>query len=193
MPLPLDPRLDLFASEALPRGLLYVPDFLDEAEEGAWLAAITALPFEPAPYRQYTARRRIVSFGGRYDFEANRLHAAPQLPPQFEPLRARVAAAVGVAPTALAQVLFTEYAPGTPLGWHRDTPEFELVAGISLAADCVMRWRRWPPQKGASVLDLVVARRSLYVMREEARWGWQHAVAPTGALRYSITLRTLRG
>jgi hypothetical protein len=31
------------------------------------------------------------------------------------------------------------------------------------------------------------------VMREEARWGWQHAIAPTGALRYSITFRTLRG
>jgi alkylated DNA repair dioxygenase AlkB len=193
MALPLDPCLDLFASEALPSGLRYVPDFLSDDDEAHWLAAITALPFEPAPYRQYTARRRIVSFGGRYDFASNRLRAAPELPAHFEPLRARVAAAEGVAPTVLAQVLFTEYAPGTPLGWHRDTPEFELVAGISLAADCVMRWRRWPPEKGAPVLDLLVARRSLYVMRDEARWSWQHAVVPTTALRYSVTFRTLRG
>jgi hypothetical protein len=28
------------------------------------------------------------------------------------------------------------------------------------------------------------------VLRAEARWGWQHSVAPTPALRYSITLRT---
>lgn len=49
-----------------------------------------------------------------------------------------------------------------------------------------------PPAKGAPVLDLVVARRSLYVMREGARWGWQHAVAPTMALRHSVTFRTLR-
>jgi alkylated DNA repair dioxygenase AlkB len=99
---------------------------------------------------------------------------------------------MGVAPGELAQGLATEYAPGTPLGWHRDTPEFEGIAGVSLAAPCVMRWRRWPAQKGARVLDLVVAPRSLYVMQDEARWGWQHAVAPTTALRYSVTFRTLR-
>jgi hypothetical protein len=29
-------------------------------------------------------------------------------------------------------------------------------------------------------------------MREEARWGWQHSIAPTATLRYSITFRTLR-
>ena len=35
-----------------------------------------------------------------------------------------------------------------------------------------------------------LAPRSAYVLRAEARWGWQHSVAPTPALRYSITFRT---
>jgi hypothetical protein len=29
-------------------------------------------------------------------------------------------------------------------------------------------------------------------MRGHARWGWQHCVAPTKELRYSITFRTAR-
>jgi alkylated DNA repair dioxygenase AlkB len=30
----------------------------------------------------------------------------------------------------------------------------------------------------------------VYLLRGPARWAWQHAIAPTEALRYSITLRT---
>jgi hypothetical protein len=29
-------------------------------------------------------------------------------------------------------------------------------------------------------------------MQGPARWGWQHSVAPTPALRYSVTFRTRR-
>jgi hypothetical protein len=40
--------------------------------------------------------------------------------------------------------------------------------------------------------SLVVALepRSAYVLRDDARWHWQHAISPTKALRYSITFRT---
>ena len=189
---PLDSQSDLFAAAALPPGLTYTPAFLSPWEELALLESIRGLPLKAAPYKQYTARRRIASYGARYDFLAQRLEHAPTLPAALEPLRDAVARAMGVGADGLAQALVTEYAPGTPLGWHRDTQEFERIAGVSLAAACTMRWRRWPHTKGAPVLDLTVAPRSLYVMQEEARWGWQHAVAPTTALRYSITFRTLR-
>ena len=32
--------------------------------------------------------------------------------------------------------------------------------------------------------------RSAYVMRDTARWGWQHSIPPTKTMRYSITFRT---
>lgn len=38
--------------------------------------------------------------------------------------------------------------------------------------------------------EVRLAPRSAYVLRRQARWGWQHGVAPTPALRYSSTLRT---
>ena len=47
-------------------------------------------------------------------------------------------------------------------------------------------------RKRADVLSLELAPRSAYLLRAEARWGWQHSVAPTPALRYSITFRTRR-
>ena len=34
--------------------------------------------------------------------------------------------------------------------------------------------------------------RSVYLLRDAARWDWQHSIAATNALRYSITFRTAR-
>ena len=34
--------------------------------------------------------------------------------------------------------------------------------------------------------------RSAYILRDAARWGWQHSVPPTKVLRYSVTFRTAR-
>jgi alkylated DNA repair dioxygenase AlkB len=47
--------------------------------------------------------------------------------------------------------------------------------------------------KKADVLRLTLAPRSIYLLRGAARWEWQHSVAATRQLRYSITLRTARG
>jgi alkylated DNA repair dioxygenase AlkB len=185
----IDPAQDLFAAAALPPGLRYRPDFLSADDERALIASIGALPLAPAAYHAYTARRRVASFGVSVDFAARALRPAPPLPDWLLPLRARVAVEMNAAATALAQALVTEYAPGTPLGWHRDAPAFASIAGVSLAAECEMRWR--PLDDPAAVLRLNVAPRSLYVITGAARSRWQHAVAPTRALRYSITLRTL--
>ena len=53
-----------------------------------------------------------------------------------------------------------------------------------------MRFRRYPPSPGGAIHTLQLAPRSAYILRGEARWGWQHSVAPTPGLRYSITFRT---
>jgi alkylated DNA repair dioxygenase AlkB len=112
--------------------------------------------------------------------------------PQFlRPLAARIAAWLGVAPADLKQMLINEYRVGTPLGWHRDSPEYHLVAGVSLAAPCRMRFRPYPPRPGEPVLDLMLAPRSAYQLCGDVRWRWQHSVPATKALRYSITFRTL--
>ena len=177
---------------ALPPGWDYRLDFIDPGEEAALLAFIATLPLEEARYKGYTARRRVAHFGSAYDYDDNRLLPGPPIPAELEPLRAKAAAWAGEAPEAFANALVAEYRPGVPLGWHRDVPDYETVVGISLAGTARMRFRRYPPvqPKKADVLSLELAPRSAYVLRAEARWGWQHSVAPTPALRYSITFRT---
>ena len=176
----------------LPPGLAYEPEFLRRDEEAALIALIRTLPLAAAKYKSYTARRRVVSFGGSYDYDANRLLPTTALVDELHPLRERVARWAGVAPEALVHTLVAEYAPGTPLGWHRDVPDFEDVFGVSLGTTAVLRFRPYPPvdPKRADVVKLRAAPRSIYALRGPARWGWQHSVAPVEALRWSITWRT---
>lgn len=188
------PQGDLFTGPALPDGFVYASEFLTPGDEAGLLAFIATLPLDAARYRSFTARRRIVSFGAGYDFTANAPTPAPPLPEALGALRARAAAWADVAAHMLAQCTVAEYAPGTPLGWHRDAPAFGLVIGISLGAACRMRFRPWPHVTGTRTpsCGLTLAPRSIYLIRDHARWRWQHAISPTKTLRYSITFRTLR-
>ena len=179
---------------ALPDGMRLERDFLTPGEEDELVARIAQLPLARMRYQQYEALRRVVSYGGKYDFSARRLEAAAPIPAWLDALRERAAAWAGLAAGDFVQALVAEYQPGTPLGWHRDVPDFEDIVGISLAGDGVMRWRPYPPpaDRRAATLRLVVPRRSVYLLRGPARWAWQHAVSPAKVLRYSITLRTAR-
>jgi alkylated DNA repair dioxygenase AlkB len=184
---------DLFA-RTLPRGLTYQTDFISIAEERELLGWIGSLPLCEARYRQFTARRRTMNFGSSYDFTHRRSLEAPAIPTLLEPLRAKVAAWAGLPADRFVQALVAEYTPGTPLGWHRDVPEFEVICGVSLAGPARLRFRPypWSPDKKQEMFALEVEPRSAYVLRDEGRWGWQHSVPPTKALRYSITFRTRR-
>ena len=185
---------ELFASPpALPQGLTYVPGFLTALQEAQLLEQIQALSFQEAQYKEWRARRRIVSFGGSYDFSRQQLMPAPPIPQFLGPLRAQVAAWAGIRPARLEHAVIAEYRPATPLGWHRDVPHFEDIIGVSLLGGARMRFRPWPPkpnQRASYALELEP--RSAYLMRGEARWQWQHAISPTRVLRYSITFRTRR-
>lgn len=190
-------QTDLFAQEeivAIP-GLRYQPDFLSREEEEALLAVIRTLPLHPARYKEYQARRQIVSYGGSYDFEANVLRPGQALDERLVPLRDRVADWLGVDRAQLVQVLVAEYAPGTPLGWHRDVPDFEVIAGVSLGGEATLRFRPYPPGEVAKrhAVQLEVAPRSIYKMAGAARWGWQHSVPPVRTHRWSVTFRTPHG
>jgi len=178
----------------LPPGLIYRTDFLERDEELTLLEHIRALPLREAQYRQYTARRRTVNYGFSYDFQHLEAKPAPPIPELLAPLRARAAQWAGVAPEDFVQSLVAEYTPGTPLGWHRDVPNFELIVGISLAGTARIRFRPypWKPERRKEVFALELETRSAYILRDEARWGWQHSVPPTKELRYSITFRTAR-
>ncbi|HYC10439.1 MAG TPA: alpha-ketoglutarate-dependent dioxygenase AlkB [Steroidobacteraceae bacterium] len=185
---------ELFArAGASPEGFTYSADFLSAAEERELLGAIGGLALAPAQYKEWHARRRVVAFGGSYDFSRNELKAAPPIPDFLQGLRERVARWGGVAAGRIQHAMIAEYPPGSPLGWHRDVPQFEDVFGVSLLGHARLRFRPWPPRPGErTAYALELEPRSAYALRGAARWQWQHAISPTRELRYSITFRTRR-
>lgn len=183
----------LDADRGLPAGLDYEPEFLSVQQEKELLEAIGSQPLQEAEYREWKAKRRIVSYGGRYDFTHRELGEAPPIPEFLYPLREQIARWAGVVPAHIHHAVIAEYRPGTQLGWHRDVPNFERVMGVSLGGRARMRLRPYPPTRGArAAVTLDLEPRSAYSFSGPSRWEWQHAISPTKELRYSITFRTLR-
>jgi hypothetical protein len=96
-----------------PYGFVYSREFLDRGEEARLLEFIGTLPLEHARYREFTAHRRIVSFGGRYDFSERQPHAADAIPTELYPLRNSIAELMGVPPDSIHHASIAEYAAGT--------------------------------------------------------------------------------
>ncbi|RYF09024.1 MAG: 2OG-Fe(II) oxygenase [Comamonadaceae bacterium] len=190
-------QFSLFGNEAVSAsipGLIYESEFLTREEEAETVDIIRSLPLRAAKYKAYVARRQVTSFGGSYDFDTNELLPADELDPRLVPLRDRVARWARVAPQSLVHALVAEYSPGTPLGWHRDVPDFERIFGVSLGGTATLRFRPYPyaPALHKQVVGLNVQPRSIYRMEGDARWKWQHCVEPTQELRWSITFRQAR-
>jgi alkylated DNA repair dioxygenase AlkB len=185
------PETDLFGAPPLPAGLEYHADFLTCADELSLLGEFATLPFREAKFQQYTARRRVVRFGLVYAAERGEWVEGQPLPAWLADMRQRVASSRGVQADRFVHALVTEYRPGTPIGWHRDKPEYGMVVGLSLASACRMRFRPYDnPHDRSAAIALALAPRSMYVMADDVRWAWQHSIAPAKALRYSITFRT---
>ena len=83
-------KADLFDAPPLPRGLEYHEDFVSRADEAALCRAFAALPFREATFQQYTARRRVVRYGRRYDADAGAWIDGETLPPWLAEARPRV-------------------------------------------------------------------------------------------------------
>lgn len=186
-------QFDLFGAPppALPEGLRYAPRVIAPEEADRLVEVFAELPFEAFDFHGFKGNRRIVSYGGRYDFSASRLEAAEPIPDFLLPARAAAAAFAGLQPEAIQHAMVTKYAPGAGIGWHRDRPEFDRVIGLSFASPATMRFRR---QRGAGWerVSLPLAPGSAYLLDGPARRDWQHSIAPGDRLRYSVTFRTLR-
>jgi alkylated DNA repair dioxygenase AlkB len=175
----------------LPPGFVYRPDFMSYDEESALAAELANLPFEPFQFRGFEARRRVHSFGYRYDFNKGRLEQADPIPHWLEAVRQRAEAFAGLPPGQLQQLLINEYLPGAPIGWHRDRPQFDRVVGISVGGPCTFRLRR-RIGAGFERKALTLEPRSAYLVSDEARDVWEHSIPPVEQHRYSITFRSFR-
>jgi alkylated DNA repair dioxygenase AlkB len=191
-------QLSLFAAPAtpvpspsMPDGFRTAPDVIGSADEERLIAAFANLPFKEFEFHGFLGKRRVVSFGSRYDYKDSTLKDAEPIPPFLLPLRERAAAFAGLAPERLQHALVTEYQKGVSIGWHRDKPHYGDVIGVSLLSPATFRLRK----KRGSGWDRASIRlepRSIYLLRGPAREQWEHSIPAVDALRYSVTFRSLR-
>lgn len=185
-------QYDLFgAAEDLPEGFAYQPGLITPQEATELARHLKGLPFQAFDFHGHLANRRVVGFGLRYDYDRREVVEAAPIPDFLLPVREKVAAFARRPADAFAQVLINEYRPGAGIGWHRDKPHFEDVAGVSLLAACSFRLRRKSGDKWER-RTIVVEARSAYLMTGPSRTEWEHSIPPLAEHRYSITLRTLR-
>jgi alkylated DNA repair dioxygenase AlkB len=182
----------------LPPGVLYQPNFLSETEEADLLRTIETLEFGAYDFRGYIAKRRVIAYGGGYDSGTRRMAITDEVIPEFlRSIRDRAASVAGMPADEIVQAMVTEYSVGTPIGWHRDSPQFDTIIGISLRSSSRLRLKPYqrlrskPDQGEGKIISVLLEPRSIYVMRGEARWNFQHSIPAVKELRYSITLRSL--
>lgn len=175
----------------LPAGFRYRAELIGRAEERRLVEEFERLQFKPFEFQGFVGKRRVISFGWRYDFNGGGLSKTDDIPDFLLPVRESAAAFAQLPPSRLQQVLLTEYRPGAAIGWHKDRSVFGEVVGISLMSACNFRLRRKAGDKWERS-SIVVEPRSAYLLQGPSRTEWEHSIPAVASLRYSITFRNFR-
>ena len=145
-------------------GLVYLPNYLDEADEQSLVEAI-----DRGPWNTEWQRRR-QPYGSSY----GKGGSAPPIPEWGLRLAERLFDD-GITPVPFDQMLVNEYQPGQGISLHRDYAPFgRTVVSLSLLSPCVMDFRRAADNARERLL---LERRSLIALSDEARYEWEHGIA----------------
>ena len=152
-------------------GLVYMPDFLDEAHERRLVEWID---------RQEWSRelkRRVQHYGWRYDYKAREVDSSMRLgplPAELSVLAERLFKEK-LMPRLADQVIVNEYQADQSITPHIDNMKgfADGIATISLLESWEMIFHA--PRSKEKVPRLL-ERRSVAVMRDEARYRWKHEI-----------------
>ena len=120
----------------------YQTDFLSQEEESFLLQNVKGLPFKEFVFQGFKGKRRVVSFGWRYDFNGGGLTKTDNMPGFLASTRVKAERFAGLFAGKLQQVLVTEYTEDAAIGGHKDRAVFGDVVGISLLSRCTFRFRK---------------------------------------------------
>ncbi|KAI9227546.1 MAG: hypothetical protein DHS80DRAFT_31675 [Piptocephalis tieghemiana] len=179
--MPSHPPISLLAPYALshphlPRGLYYIPDFITEQEETLLMGKVVE-----APRSKWVtlSRRRLQYYGGTPHAKGIIQEPLPswvKLPfDRFDQL--------GIFPGGSGgpdHLLINEYHPGQGIMPHEDGPYYlPTVATISLGSHIILDlYSSAPPSPGGpSHVSILLKRRSLVILSEEAYTSWLHGIA----------------
>jgi len=151
-------------------GLLYKAAFLASFEETALLQAIDQQSWLG------DLSRKVQHYGYKYDYKARCIDLSMRLGglPAWVEFVANRLVTEWVFASAPDQLIINEYFPGQGIAPHIDCePCFtDTIASISLGAPTVMDY-----SKGTISIPVLLASRSLVLMKGESRHEWKHGIA----------------
>lgn len=161
----------LAEEQAVIPGLIYLPGYIDAAQEAELIGIIDAQPWITE------LKRRVQHYGWRYDYKARSVAPESRLGPLPDWL-ARHAERLhteGLFTQVPDQVIINEYQPGQGIAPHIDcVPCFtDTIASLSLSSPCVMGFIHTETKAKIPVL---LEPRSLVAVSDDARYRWQHAI-----------------
>ena len=157
--------------EALVPGLQLYRDFISTSLEEELINEIDAQPWV------VDYDRRLQYYGYRNELEKpyDLVEFPVAIPPAIYRLSKKIVEQK-ILEQQPDQVIINEYDPGQGIRPHKDRNYFDnQICGINLGSGCVMKFIKI---KGGEVVDVEIPRRSLYVMQDEARYKWNHAIPP---------------
>ena len=176
-------------------GLLYIPEFITQMQEDWLLEQIDECEWSNA------IARRTQHYGYRYDYRAKSVSKADYLGPlpRWADAVAKLIHTDGLMPALADQCIVNEYEAGQGIGSHIDCePCFGgVVVSLSLGSLATMDFTR-----GEEKVSVRLDRRSLVVIRGDARYLWKHGISKRKTemvsgktvqrgRRVSLTLRTI--
>ena len=146
-------------------GLSYHAHYITESEERELVSLVDAAPWDTS------WERRRQPYGVSYGQKDG---AAKPIPDWGRALANRMHRE-GLSDRPFDQMLINEYLPGQGIALHQDHQPFDrTVVSLSLLAPCVMDLQHANRQRRERLL---LERRSLLVLSDEARYQWQHGIA----------------
>jgi alkylated DNA repair dioxygenase AlkB len=157
--------------ETVVPGLFLYPDFIDEAREQELLNEIDNQTW----IVDYL--RRLQYYGYRNELEKpyDLIPFPIAMPPEIYQLSQEIVEQK-ILMLQPDQVIINEYVPGEGIKPHKDRAYYEnQICGVNLGSGCIMRFIKGMNDE---VIDIEIPPRSLYVMQDDARKKWKHAIPP---------------
>ncbi|MBD1807584.1 alpha-ketoglutarate-dependent dioxygenase AlkB [Microcoleus sp. FACHB-SPT15] len=163
-------------------GLTYVPEYITFEEQNQLIHAIDQQEWS------MKLKRRVQHYGYRYDYKNGSLASANYLgalPDWAEHIANRLFNDK-LTEKAFDQLIVNEYQPGQGIISHVDcVPCFgNTIISLSLGSPCLMDFTHSQTHQKVSLL---LSAGSLVVMHREARYLWQHGIAPRKKDNYKGT------
>jgi alkylated DNA repair dioxygenase AlkB len=171
--------------QQLPPGLKYIENFITAEEEQILLDEINKMPWDN------TLKRLTQHYGYKYPYKSkDKLEPTQDIPAFCMGIKDRLEKEFD---RTFDQLIVNRYEPGQGIAAHTDHIKLfgDTIISLSLGSQCIMNFAH-----GGKIIDVFLARCSLAILQDDARYKWTHSIASRKSdngiprsIRISMTFR----